>query len=250
LSDFDIEQYPGLRKPELRDKGGLADIARGMYDTYIKTWAKEASQINSPIFLRVGHEMNDPYRYPWGPQNNSAKDFVGAWRHIHRIFASAGATNIIWIWSPHPSYGWFEAFYPGDKYVDFVGINILNYGTVAIWSKWWTFKEMFGAHYQELSAFRKPMMITEFGSLAIGGDRSKWIKDALTSIPFDYPAVKSVLFFHFSSDMTTTQQAVDWTFKNDPKVLKTIIQAISLWPDAVKPAKPTNPFTPTFSGGN
>jgi|GEM_PF-286052 len=243
LTDFDAEHYPGLRKPELRDKGGLADIAKGLYDTYIKAWAKEAGQANTPIFLRVGHEMNDPYRYPWGPQNNSAKDFVAAWRHIHNIFAAAGATNIIWIWSPHPSYGWFDAFYPGDKYVDYVGINILNYGTVALWSKWWSFQEMFGTHYPELSAFKKPMMITEFGSLAIGGDRSQWIADALSSLPKDYPAVKSVLFFHFSSDQTTTQQAVDWTFKNDPKVLRTIIRTINLWPDSVKPAMTANPFS-------
>lgn len=242
LTDFDAEQYPKLRKAELRDKGGLADIAKGAYDPYIKTWAKEASQINSPIFLRVGHEMNDPYRYPWGPQNNSAKDFVSAWRHIHKIFAASGAKNIIWVWSPHPSYGWFDAFFPGDKYVDYVGLNILNYGTVALWSKWWTFKEMFGTHYEELSAFRKPIMITEFGCLAVGGDRSKWIGEALASIPLEYPAVKSVLFFHFSSDMTTTQQAVDWTFKNDPKVLSTIVHTISNWPDSVRPNIKENSF--------
>ena len=135
LTDFDEEKFPTLRKAEERDKGGLADIAKGSYDVYIKQWATDAKRIKKPVFLRMGHEMNDPYRYPWGPQNNSAKDYVAAWQHVHQLFTAVGATNIIWIWSPHPAYGFFADFYPGNAYVDYVGIGTLNYGTVAIWNK-------------------------------------------------------------------------------------------------------------------
>ncbi|MEI6680993.1 MAG: glycosyl hydrolase [Bacteroidota bacterium] len=236
LSDFDAEQFPKLRKPEQRDKGGMADIAKGKYDAYITTWATEAKSMNKTIFIRLGHEMNDPYRYPWGPQNNTAKDYVAAWKHVHKIFAAIGAKNILWIWSPHPSYGWFDAFYPGDKYVDWVGVNILNYGTVAIWSKWWTFAEMFGAHYAELAKYGKPIMITEFGCLTVGGNRADWFKEALSGIPANYPAVKAVLFFHYSADRTTTQQTVDWTILGDSTVKAVIAKQIRLWPDSLKPS--------------
>jgi hypothetical protein len=234
LSDFDGEKIPGLRKPEERDKGGMADIAKGKYDTYIREWATEAKGMKNVMFIRVGHEMNDPYRYPWGPQNNKAKDFVAAWRHIHRIFTTVGATNLLWIWSPHPSYGWFDAFYPGDSYVDWVGLNILNYGSVASWSKWWTFDEIFGTHYKELSKFGKPIMITEFGCLAVGGDRNKWFADALGDLPVKYPTVKSVLFFHFSADRTTTEQTLDWTIRHDSMALVTIRKEFRTWADSLK----------------
>lgn len=237
LIDFDAEKFPGLRPPEVRDKGGLSDIAKGKYDPYIITWALTAKKMNNTIFMRLGHEMNDPYRYPWGPQNNQAKDFIAAWHHVHKIFDALHVKNVLWIWSPHPSYGWFEAFYPGDQYVDWVGVNILNYGNVAIWSKWWTFKEMFGAYYAELAKFGKPIMITEFGCLTVGGDRAKWFEEALSALPVDYPSVKSLLFFHYSSDRTTTQQALDWTILGDSVTLSAIARQISNWPDSLKPPK-------------
>ena len=128
LCDFDMENYPNLRKVEERDIGGMVDVAKGLYDPYIKQWADDAKEINQPFFLRFGHEMNDPYRYSWGPQNNTPKDFVAAWKHVYKLFKKEGATNVIWIWSPHPAYGYFDAFYPGKEYVDYVGIGILNAG--------------------------------------------------------------------------------------------------------------------------
>jgi hypothetical protein len=234
LSDFNADDFPGLRAPELRDKGGMADIAAGKYDAYINAWALEAKNTNNTLFIRLGHEMNDPYRYPWGPQNNKPADYVAAWIHVHEIFDRIGATNIKWIWSPHPSYGWFDAYYPGDKYVDWVGVNILNYGTVAAWSKWWSFKEMFGSHYDELAKYGKKIMIAEFGSLVVGGDRSKWFQDALANLPIDYPAVKSLLFFNYSTDQTTTQQVVDWTFHSDTATVRSIEWQIHNWPDSLK----------------
>lgn len=55
--------------------------------------------------------MNDPYRYPWGPQNNDPSEFVAAFRHVHDVFDSVGASNVIWIWSPHLTYGKFKEYY-------------------------------------------------------------------------------------------------------------------------------------------
>lgn len=235
LTDFDDEKYPGLRNIETRDKGGMADVASGLYDEYIRAWASEAAKMQQTLFIRFGHEMNDPYRYPWGPHNNQAKEFVAAWKHVHQIFTDAGADNVLWIWSPHPSYGWFEAFYPGDEYVDWIGTNILNYGTVAIWSKWWTFQEMFGPAYHELVKFGKPMMITEFGCLEVGGDRPVWLDQAFSSLIRDYPMVKSLLFFHFSADNTTTEQTLNWTILEDPRSLFVVGRSIRNWPDSLKP---------------
>jgi hypothetical protein len=229
LTDFDSEKMPGLSSADKRDVGGMSDVAKGKYDSYLKTWAREAANIDQPIFLRLGHEMNDPYRYPWGPQNNSAKDFVAAWRHVHNLFRKEGATKVVWIWSPHPAYGFFDAFYPGNKYVDYVGIGVLNYGTVASWSKWWSFADIFGKHYNELAVYNKPMMLTEFGSLAVGGKREQWFADALNQLPQKYPLVKSILFFHFSEDKTTTQQVINWYFIHDAASVKSITTAIESW---------------------
>ena len=228
LNDFNDEDYPNHQKPVDPNKNGMKDVASGVYDTYITKWAADAKKINKPIFLRLGHEMNDGYRYPWGPQNNSVEDFIAAWQHTHDLFLKAGAKNLIWVWSPHPAYEFLD-YYPGDDYVDYVGAGVLNYGSIAVWSKWWTFKEIFGNYYDDLASFNKPIMITEFGSLAVGGNRAEWFADALDSLPQNYPLVKSILFFHFSEDNTTTQQTLNWYFKNDHPVTSAITRGVKKW---------------------
>jgi hypothetical protein len=229
LTAFESSRHPHLRGLELRDKKGMKDVASGAYDFYIRQWARGAKAMKKTIFIRPGHEMNDPYRYPWGPQNNTPEDFVAAWRHMHAVFAEEQVHNVLWIWSPHPAYGQFDAFYPGDSVVDYVGINTLNYGTVAPWSQWWSFSEVFGKFYKTLAGFNKPVMLTELGSLEVGGSRSEWFAHALDSLPQKYPAVKAVLFFHYSEDNTTTQQALNWYVKDDTATTHAIRNSIAKW---------------------
>lgn len=234
LTDFDANENNNLRPSAVRDKKGMTDVANGVYDFYIKTWALEAKKIKTPIFIRLAHEMNDPYRYPWGPQNNDAKDFVSAWKHIHDLFKTVGVKNVIWVWAPHPAYGYFNEYYPGTEYVDYVGTGTLNYGPVVNWGKWWSFNEILGNHYQELAAFKKPIMLTEFASLGYGGDRNQWYDEALRDIPSKYPQVKILLFFHFDADNTTTLQELNWQIINDKNIVKTVKENIAKWPDSLQ----------------
>ncbi len=229
LSAFAETGYPHLRKPEQRDKGGMRDVASGDYDFYIRKWAAAVREVKKPVFVRLGHEMNDPYRYPWGPQNNTTEEFVAAWRHIHALFKAEQADNVLWIWSPHPSYGNIGEFYPGDSVVDYVGLNILNYGAVAAWSQWWQFDDIIGKAYKEVVPLKKPVMLTELGSLEVGGSRSEWFAGALDSLNIKYPAIKSILFFHFSEDNTTTLQTLNWYFKDDPATRGAIINNVRKW---------------------
>ena len=234
LTDFSETEHPALKPKATRDKKGMTDVANGVYDFYLKAWALEVKNIKTPVIIRLAHEMNDPYRYPWGPQNNEPKEFVRAWKYIHTLFKKQGVTNVIWVWAPHPAYGHFTDYYPGSNYVDYVGTGTLNYGPVVNWGKWWSFDEIFGNHYPELASFNKPMMLTEFASLAYGGDRNQWYNDALRDIPLKYPLVKSVLLFHFDADNTTTQQVLNWNIINDEQILKTIRDNVAKWPDSLQ----------------
>ncbi len=228
LDDFDPEFYPIDPKAENKNIGGMKLIAEGKFDVYIDKWAAEAKKFRNPFFLRLGHEMNDPYRYPWGPQNNKPEEFIAAWKHIKERFIKAGAVNVLFLWSPHPAYSYKE-FYPGHAYVDWTGVTVLNYGTVATWSQWWTLQDIFNKCYNDLSLYGKPMMITELGSLVTGGDRAKWFSQALDSFTYKYPAVKAVVFFHTHNDITTTYKSIDWSFKTDAKVVNTLKHAFTTW---------------------
>ena len=226
LAVFDNARHPFLPLRERRDRGGLAAVARGEYDFYIDGWAATAARFGRPFFLRFAHEMNDPYRYPWGPQHNTKEEFIAAWRHVVERFRRAGAANVIWVWSPHVAHEYWDLYYPGGDYVDWTATGVLNFGPIAYWSRWWTFEEIFGTKYPRLAAFGKPIMIAEFGSLAVGGDRLGWYRDALAALPVQYPRVKALLFFHAAGDRTVTAQNVDWSFDDQPELTKPIGDAL------------------------
>ena len=80
-------------------------------------------------------------------------------------------------------------------------------------------------------------MLSEFGSLSFGGSRSKWFGEALRDFPKKYPAVKSVMFFHFDADKTATQQVLDWYIIDDKSVVKAITTQMNNWPDSLKAFK-------------
>lgn len=229
LADFENRLHADLPLRDARDRGGLAAIADGTYDFYVDAWARDAASFGTPILVRFGHEMNDPYRYPWGPQNNRPEDFVAAWRHVVERFRAAGAREVVWVWSPHVAYEGYEWFYPGGDVVDWAATGVLNYGTVAQWSRWWTFQEIFGQRYDGLAAFGKPVMIAEFGTLAVGGDRAAWLSQALDALPGRFPAVKALLFFNVPADRTITYQAVDWSLAGDSASLAAVRRALSGW---------------------
>jgi beta-mannanase len=231
LTDFENGLHPHLPLRDARDRHGLAAVARGEYDFYLDRWAADAAAFGKPLFVRVGHEMNDPYRYPWGPQNNTKEEFIAAWRRIVDRFRSAGAHNVLWVWAPHVAYQYWDLYYPGGEYVDWVSTGTLNFGTVANWSQWWSFDQLFGMKYDTLASFGKPVMIDEFGSLAVGGDRTAWYRDALTDLPRRYPGVKALLFFNAREDQTLTYQKVNWSI-DEQALAETIRMTLHSWPSA------------------
>jgi Glycosyl hydrolase family 26 len=238
LTDFENASHPGLPLRAARDRHGLAAVARGDYDFYVDAWALDARRFGRPLFVRFAHEMNDPYRYPWGPQNNSKEEFIAAWRHVVARFAAAGATNVLWVWSPHVAYQYWETYYPGTEAVAWVATGALNFGTVAHWSRWWTFRELFGSKYKALMMFNKPIMIAEFGSLAVGGDRTRWYLDAIDALSHEYTGVKAVLFFNGRNDQTVTYQKVDWSLTGDPAAAAAVRHALTTWGAAARNLDP------------
>jgi beta-mannanase len=193
----------------------------------VTRWATEAARYGKPLYLRFAHEMNDPYRYPWGPQNgNRPDDFIAAWKHVHLIFQKMNAANVLWVWSPHISMPWFEYYYPGDEWVDWIGTGVLNYGDVAPWSRWWTFHQILEKAYPALVKLRKPIMITEFGSVASGGDAAQWYGQAFRDVHEKYGAIRSVIFFNQTRDATLSTTPLNWSPLQDARTARVVAEAM------------------------
>ena len=228
VTDFDPRLRPNLPPKAEREYASLAAVAKGEYDFYITPWAEAAARFGKPIFLRFAHEMNDPYRYPWGPQNgNRPDDFIGAWRRVHDIFQKKGATNVLWVWSPHISMPWFEYYYPGDHVVDWVGMGVLNYGNVANWSRWWSLHQIIDKAYPTLSRFNKPMMIAELGTLSSGGDTNVWYQQAFYHLEHTYGRIRSIVFFNQPNDTTMSSYPLNWTITQNPQATEFVARELA-----------------------
>lgn len=113
----------------------LASIIDGAHDSYIQSWAEAAKAYGKPLLIRFAQEMNGTW-YPWSEQvnGNSPGEYVQAWQHVHNIFAENGVTNVKWVWSPNVvgsgASSDLAELYPGDAYVDYVGIDGYSYPLV------------------------------------------------------------------------------------------------------------------------
>jgi hypothetical protein len=166
-------------------------IIAGQWDVYLYRWAAAVVQGGLPMVIRFAHEMNGSW-YPWsagrtsitaqGTQvqlDNTPAKFREMWRHVWTIFRNVGADDyVLWAWTPAKSlctthdshahtgrctnrYTTYAEDYPGDDYVDWVGLSSYAYGTRSAYS----FAHTFQASFQNLAQVtHKPVFVAETGA--------------------------------------------------------------------------------------
>jgi beta-mannanase len=178
-----------------------AQVASGAYDDYIRRAADEAAAYDGPLFVRLAHEMNGNW-LPWGAgvDGNTPADYVAMWRHVVSIFREEGATQVKWVWSPSVFGGStgvadFTPYYPGDDWVDYVGLDGYNWGSTLTGQSWQSFFQVFSHSYDALAALTgRPMMIAETSSAEQGGDKAAWI-NAIADELSNFPRLRALIWF-------------------------------------------------------
>ena len=179
-------------------------VTSGRYDAYIRSWATGLRDIGRPVLLRFDHEMNgDWMAWSAGKNGQTPQDFVAMWRRVHDIFAAAGATNVQWVWSPNIVYSpssRLAPFYPGDAYVDRVGVDGYNWGPSFPYHSWQKFAGIFDDTLGQVRAItRKPLMLAEIGSTEVGGDKGAWIRDFFASL-VQRPDITAFVWFDVNKE--------------------------------------------------
>jgi hypothetical protein len=190
---------PGLDQPDF----SLGTLIDGRYDSFIREFATKAKEWGHPFFLRFNWEMNG-FWFPWseGVNGNTAGQYVAAWRHVHDIFSSVGASNVTWVWCPNIDNSGalipLGNVYPGDDYVDWTALDGFNWGKRAGSPGWQTFNQVFHRTYRRIVdkvAPGKPMMLAEVAASDKGGNKPAWIKDMYNKIRNKYRKIRAVVWY-------------------------------------------------------
>jgi hypothetical protein len=199
----------------------LDEIIAGKHDAVFHTRAKGARDLGAEILLRWGHEMNGDW-YPWAGANNGkasggAAKYIAAYRHVHDLFVADGATNVVWVWCPLvtdvPAEPWnhWTNYYPGDAYVDWVGLDAYNWGTSSSCCTWQSFSTLTTDLYSDYAG-KKPLMIPETASAEFGGNKAAWIADMRQQLKTSFSAIKAVVWFDINKE-------TDWRIASTPATL-------------------------------
>ncbi len=178
---------------------GYNQINDGSHDDYIKNFASGAKAYGYPIILVPFDEMNlNEEAWGYGQNGNTADGFVMAWRHIHNLFSSVPNVKFAIDFNsksvPNTSDNTFADYYPGDTYVDYVGLDGFNFG-----NPWQSFDEVFSAAVKEVSVFGKPLYILSMAS-ADGPGKASWIFEGLGQSIKKYPRIMGWVWFNANKE--------------------------------------------------
>jgi mannan endo-1,4-beta-mannosidase len=222
----------------------LANIVSGQFDAYLLRYAGAILQNGQPLGIRFDHEMNGNW-YPWSAglnanqgTNGAPNLYVQAWRHVWSVFNSVGAnSNVIWLWSPvrvdtltpHSNVSGLKyetnlaEDYPGDQYVDWMGMTAYEYKTTENWTFAGTFQQtLTGLH----SVSSKPIFISETGASQVVGTtdmtalKAQWTVQALAGFANDRSIVGFVWFNNIVTDVHKADGVpfqTNWQFTTSPQ---------------------------------
>lgn len=185
---------------------GYQGILRGLYDPYLTAFARQAGRWGKPLMIRFAHEMNLS-RYHWGTDARafgakSPEIYRKMYRYVVSVFKREGATNVLWVFCPNAesipnprhdktaSWNDVRRYYPGDQWVDVLGMDGYNWGTTQTkenhgWdSSWRSFAGIFQPLYEELKILSpgKPLFVFETSTVGSGGDKAQWIREAFETV--------------------------------------------------------------------
>jgi hypothetical protein len=183
----------------------LKNIASGKHDDRIRALASQLRSYGGVVYFRPMSEMNGDWASWSGTKNgNVPSDYI----------VQEGATNVKFVWSPnnrsYPSTATndLKVYFPGDNYVDYVGISGYNQGKPEE-----SFEKVFGLTYDKISRLsRKPFIISETATYD-SYRKAAWINSMNNSLTSGrFKRVSQVYWFSANKEK-------DWRVDSSPASL-------------------------------
>lgn len=176
---------------------GYDDINSGAQDRYIRSFASSAKAYKYPVILVPFPEMNlNEAAWGYGINDNSAPKFVAAWRRVKNLFYGEKAKNVKFGLAynsssiPDVKGNQFDDYYPGQIYVDYVGVDGFNFR-----DPWLNFNQIFDEPMNKLYKYKKPIYIFSMGSIS-DPNKAAWIRNGLGKHIYKYKNVVGWVWFN------------------------------------------------------
>ncbi len=198
---------------ETRIRDGELDDYFGQFNLRLKSFLAGGDKIlgtddDRRLYLRPGHEPNGNW-YGW---SGNPEAYIYAWRRAYNLINNGlNKTQLQWIWSVNNvDVGGIgaESYYPGDQYVDWLGIDGYNWGKSFDWGDWNTPASTFDTMIKRLKILSpsKPISINEVSSTTNSkavADKNLWI----TSM-FDYAYANNIKMINWFNEDKETDWAI------------------------------------------
>lgn len=184
-------------------KNQTYDVLNGKYEDYFRELARMIKVKKMPILFRLGNEMNGDWcaysAYNTGLDSDIYKEF---YKYVYNIFEEEGANPyILYVFNPNgrsfPNFNYNDesVYRPDSQKYDIVGMTLYNTGNYYSFEKWETFSELYDSLYSKMiKSYEKPLMITEFSSSTVGGDKVKWTRDMFEKLK-EFNRIKVAIWF-------------------------------------------------------
>lgn len=241
----------------------LDNILAGKFDKELRDWMREARLFGSPLIAEYGVEVNGNW-FPWNGLHNRGKgsyaDAVGkfrqAYRHIVSIAREQEARNIRWVFhvdpwdEPEERWNRFENYYPGDDWIDWVGVSV--YGRQLPSDPYIpTFRYQMDWAYGRLRKItRKPVIVCEFGTIREPA-QAAWTRAAFEDLLGDrWPGVIGFCWWNanFFNDRKSGRHS-NMRLEDSPALARVFRRYVAGSPQVLGEAMPAGPQQSGGAGG-
>lgn len=208
-------------------------LERVQDDRYLQDLADAMRESGARIFLRFASEMNGT----WVKYHGDPDLYIEKWRLVTRVMRER-APNVAMVWCPYERpVGNIPDYYPGDDYVDWVGINFYSVTYFNQDRKTPAFhmkpREKLSYIYERYSA-RKPIMICEYATTHFSALEQKNlsafaihnIRSLYSDLQTMFPRVKAINYFNTNNLELEHRQNNNYSVTHDLEVLQAYREAI------------------------
>jgi endoglucanase len=169
-------------------------ILSGAKDANLSAILQALSGFQSPVIIRWAQEMDSTTgRFTWS--NWTPRDYISAYQRMVDIIRKE-LPNAQVMWSPKGEKN-LKDYYPGDEYVDIVGLSVFGYDRYdeIEYGQTRTFAESLKQGYDLAVGFGKPIWVAEAGYEGNLEYVGAWAGDLTANNP-EFPELKEVVYFN------------------------------------------------------